>query len=168
MKNLGIQIIGLLAILLWVVSVQQKKQYKILFLQALANLMYTTQYFLLGAFTAGSMNLVSCGRCFLFYRKRKEGKDIPKIYLIGFILILVIFGIMTYESKLSLIPIVITILYTISSYMESSKFLRIIFLGAAFVLMYYNYKVGAYVCIIGNILEIISGSVSLIRFRKSC
>lgn len=166
MENLLIQIIGALAVLLWVISVQQKKQYKILFLQALANLMYTIQYFLLGVFTAGSMNLVSCGRCFLFYKKRKEKKNIPKIYLIGFILSLVTLGIITYENKLSLIPIIITIFYTISSYMKNSNWLRIIFLVAAFIWVYYNYTVGAYVCIIGNILEIISGSISLIRFRR--
>jgi len=158
--------VGALAILFWIISVQEKKQYKILFLQAIANLIYTIQYFLLGAFTAGIMNFVSFGRCFLFSEKRKKGKDIPKIYLIGFILILIVLGIITYKDYLSLIPIVITIFYTISSYMKNSKWLRIIFLVAAFIWIYYNYMVGAYICIIGNVIEIISGSISIIRFKK--
>ncbi len=161
-----IQMVGALAILFWVISVQEKKQYKILFLQAIANLIYTIQYFLLGVFTAGAMNMVSFIRCFLFYERRKNEKNIPKTYLIGFVIILIIFGIITYEDYLSLIPIIITIFYTISSYMKNSKWLRIIFLMAAFIWIYYNYMVGAYICIIGNILEIISGSISIIRFNK--
>lgn len=166
-KSLLIQIIGGLAILLWVISVQEKKQYKILFLQALANLLYTVQYFLLGIFTAGSMSLVSFGRCFLLYIKRKKEKEISKSHLIVSIIILIILGAITYESLLSLIPIVITIFYTISSYMKNSQWLRIIFLIAAFIWIYYNYIVGAYVCIIGNVLEIISGTISIIRFHKN-
>jgi len=166
MESWLIQIVGGLAVLLWLISVQQKKQYKILFLQAIANFLYTVQYFLLGAFTAGCMNFVSFGRCFLFAEKRKKEKEIPRIYLLGFILILITLGMITYNGYLSSIPIVITIFYTISSYMKNSKWLRIIFLIAAFIWIYYNYMVGAYICIIGNIFEIISGTISIIRFNK--
>lgn len=166
MRNLLIQIIGVIAILLWIFSVQQKKEHKILFLQTLANLMYTIQYYLLGVFTAATMNLVSCGRCYLFYKKRKAGKNIPKMELFIFLLCLIILGIITYESPLSLIPIIITIFYTVSAYLKNAIWLRIIFLSAAFVWIFYNYTVGAYVCIIGNVLEIISGSISLVRFHK--
>ena len=160
------QIIGILAISFWAISIQEKEQYKILFLQAISNLMYTIQYFLLGVFTASSMNFISFGRCFLFYRKKKYEKSISKSLFIGFILLLVVFGFITYDGYLSLIPIIITIFYTITSYMESSNFIRVIFLLAAFIWIYYNYSVGAYICIVGNVLEIISGVVSLIRFSN--
>ncbi len=167
MKNFWIQMITIVAIFFWVISIQQKKQYKILFCQTISNLVYTIEYFLLGVYTASAMNLISTVRCFLFYKKNKEGKKIKESWLIGFILLLIIFGILTYDGYLSLIPVIITIFYTISSYMKDSKWIRIVVLVAAFFWIYYNYKNGVYLATIGNFLEIISGIVSLVRYRKS-
>ena len=47
-ENIWVVAFSILAIILWVISVQEKKQYKILFLEGLANLAYTISYFLLG------------------------------------------------------------------------------------------------------------------------
>ncbi len=165
-ENIWVVAFSILAIILWVISVQEKKQYKILFLEGLANLAYTISYFLLGAYTPSSMNFVSTIRCFIFSKDRKENKDIPGYYLAFFLILLVVFGFITFRGFLSLIPIIITAFYTISSYLNDSKYLRIVFLVMAFVWIFYNYMVGAYVCIIGNVLEIISGVISLIRFKK--
>lgn len=96
----------------------------------------------------------------------KNKKDISKLWLIVFLVLLVLFGFLSYDGYLSLIPLIITIGYTITSYMKNSKWLRIFFLASAFIWIYYNFMVGAYVFIIGNILEIISGIVALIRFDK--
>ncbi len=126
----------------------------------------TIEYLVLGVLSAASMNFVSTIRCYLFYRKKKERRKVPEVWLIGFISLLIILGIITYNGYLSLIPIIITIFYTISSYLKKAKWIRIVVLIAAFIWIYYNYMVGAYVVIIGNILEIISGTISLIRYRK--
>lgn len=67
MDNILIQSIGLIAIFFWVISIQKKEQHEILFLQAISNFVYVIQYFLLGVFIAGFMNLVSGFRCFMFY-----------------------------------------------------------------------------------------------------
>ncbi len=163
-NNFLAQIIGAFAILFWVVSVHGKKQYKILFLQALANLLYTFQYILLGVFPAASMNICSCFRSYIFYRKRKEDKDISNVWLLFFIFLIILVGGITYNGYLSLIPIIITLFYTVSSWMKESTWIRIVFLVAAFVWIYYNYKVGAYITIVGNIFEVVSGILALIKF----
>ena len=160
------QIIGIVAIVLWVISVQKKEEYKILLLQALANLIYTVQYVLLQVFPAAFMNIASFFRCYIFYIKRKNEKNISKLWLIIFIIIVIVLGILTYDGYLSLIPIIITLFYTISSWMKDAKWIRIVFLIAAFIWIYYNYVVGAYICIIGNVFEIISGTLALIRFSN--
>lgn len=165
--NVVAQFFGIAAIMFWAYSIQKKEQYKILFLQALANIAYTIQYVLLGVYSAASMNFMSFIRSGLFCIKRKKNKEISKVWLIFFCILVVIFGVLTYENYLSLIPLVITLFYTISSWMENSNWLRIVFLIAAFVWVYYNYTVGAYVCILGNVIEIISAITSLIRFSKS-
>ena len=50
--------------------------------------------------------------------------------------------------------------------MKDAKWLRIVFLLTAFLWLYYNITMGAYVAVGGNILEIISGTISIFRFNK--
>ena len=161
------QICGIAAIIVWNISIQNKKLEKILYFQFLANLLYSMEYFLLGAPIAGFMDFSSGCRCFVFYYKNKKKQPISKKWLFLFITLIIGIGILGYTSPLSLIPVILTFFYTIASYSKTSNFTRIAFLIAAFIWIYYNYKVGAYVGIIGNIIEIISGIVSIYRFRKT-
>ena len=164
--NLFAQLIGIVAIAFWIFSIQKKEQHKILFLQFLSNLCYAIQYILLGAFEASSMNFTSAIRTYIFYSKRKNNKDISLNYLFLFIALITILGIITYKSVLSLIPIFITVLYSISNWVKDEKWIRITVLICAFVWIYYNFVVGAYISIIGNIFEIISSIIALYRFKS--
>lgn len=157
------QIIGGFAIALWVISIQNKKREKILLFQFWANILYMLEYSLLGAMSASMMNFSSSIRCITFYKTKKSNSYGS---LILFSLCVIILGILTYNGLLSLIPIVITLFYTISSWAKNPIWNRITVLGAALVWIYYNYTVGAYITIVGNILEIISAVISLIRFKK--
>ena len=67
----------------------------------------------------------------------------------------------------NLIPIIITLAYTYSVWQDNLTVTRLVFLIAAFIWIYYNIKVGAYVSIVGNMFEIISGITALIRFKRS-
>lgn len=156
------QIIGGLAISLWVVSIQNKERKNILLFQGVANLLYIIEYSLLNAYSAASMNLISTIRCFIF--RKVDEKKLHKLTII-FIGLILILGLLTYNGILSLIPILISIIYTISSSNKNAKYNRIAILIAAFIWIYYNYKVEAYITIVGNIFEIISGILSLIRFK---
>ena len=164
--NFLAQLVGVIAIILWGFSIQKKEQYKILFLQFLSNIAYVIQYLLLGVLETASMNFISAIRTYLFYKKRKNNKEISTNYLIFFIILIMFLGILTYKNYLSLIPIFITIFYSVSNWLKDAKWIRIVILISAFIWIYYNYVVGAYICIIGNIFEIISGVTSLIRFSK--
>ena len=164
--NINAQILGTIAIALWAYSLQKKEQYKILFFQSLSNCAYVIQYILLGTLGAAAMDFTSAIRTFLFYKKRKNNEEISKYYLIFFIILIIILGTLTYKNALSLIPITITIFYSISNWLKEANWIRIVVIITAFVWIYYNFTVGAYVGIIGNIFEIISGVIGLIRFSK--
>ena len=164
--NFLAQLIGFIAVTFWVFSIQRKEQSQILFLQFIANLIYVIQYSLLGAFSAASMNFTSSIRSYVFYKKRKSNKEISINYLIFFIILIVLLGIITYKDFLSLIPIFITIFYSISNWLKDAKWIRIVVLVCAFIWIYYNCIVGAYICIVGNVFEILSGTIALFRFSK--
>lgn len=156
-------VIGCMAISFWVISIQYRDRKNILLFQAIANSFYSIQYFLLGAYSACIMNLLSTVRCFIF--SKAKNKTI-KLFNFIFCLIILFIVVFTYNGLLSLIPPIITIFYTISSSKNNNMWNRITVLLAAFVWIYYNYKVGAYITILGNIFEIGSGILSIGRFKN--
>ena len=168
MNNIEIlaQFFGIVAIIIWNLSIQNKELKRILFFQFIANLFYSLEYFLLGAGTAGLMDFTSGCRCFVFYYKNKKNKPISKKWLFIFCFLITVLGIIGYNGPISLIPVILTLFYTISSYTKTSNWTRISFLLAAFIWIYYNIQVKAYVGVIGNSIEIISGIISIFRFRN--
>lgn len=156
-----------IAIFIWNLSIQNKKMEKILYFQFLSNMLYGLSYFLLGVPIAAIMDSLGSLRCFLFYYKKKKEQDIPLYWLFIFCLLVIALGIINYNGIISLIPIIITIFYTISSWANETNWLRIIFILAAILWIYYNLTIGAYVAVVGNFFEIISGAISIYRFKKT-
>ena len=75
------QIIGFFAVVFFVFSINNKDKSRVLNLQAVANLLYTISYFLIGVFSAGLMNLVSMIRCLVFSEFSKNKQNIPSYWL---------------------------------------------------------------------------------------
>ena len=159
------QVLASLAILFWVISILLKNKKNILLMQVIANGIYGIEYLLLGAFSAASMNFLSFLRLLVYYFYTSLNIKMPKWILFVFIALVLLFGIITYDGLISLLPIIITVLYTYAFWQNNLNVARIIYIVAAIIWIYYNYEVGAYVGIIGNILEIITGLISLIKYR---
>lgn len=159
------QVLALFAILFWVISILLKNKKNILLMQVIANGIYGIEYLLLGAFSAASMNFLSFLRLLVYYFYALLNIKISKWILFVFIALVLLFGIITYDGLISLLPIIITVLYTYAFWQNNLNVARIIYIVAAIIWIYYNYEVGAYVGIIGNALEIITGLISLIKYR---
>lgn len=159
------QVLALFAILFWVISILLKNKKNILLMQVIANGIYGIEYLLLGAFSVASMNFLSFLRLLVYYFYALLNIKMPKWILFVFITLVLLFGIITYDGLISLLPIIITVLYTYAFWQNNLNVARIIYIVAAIIWIYYNYEVGAYVGIIGNILEIITGLISLIKYR---
>lgn len=134
-------------------------------MQVIANGIYGIEYLLLGAFSAASMNFLSFLRLLVYYFYALLNIKMPKWILFVFITLVLLLGIITYDGLISLLPIIITVLYTYAFWQNNLNVARIIYIVAAIIWIYYNYEVGAYVGIIGNALEIITGLISLIKYR---
>lgn len=159
-------IIGVFAIITWSLSIQNKDRKNILIFQIVANAFYSIQYFLLGAVTAGMTNLLSIFRCLTFYFEEKIKGKISFISFVIFSFLIISIGIITYENPISLIPILCGNLYMYSIWQNNLNLTRHLFIIAALVLVYYNFKVGAIVLFFGNTMDILSGIISIIRFRR--
>ena len=161
-----IQTIGIVAFILFVYSLQKKDKKEILFYQLLANILYAIQYISLGAYIAGILNVVTVTRCFIYYKYEKDKKEIPLFILITYILIIILVSIFTVDSYISILPSIINIIYIVSTWQKNTMVLRLSFMVAAILWIYYNLTVGAYTAIIGNIFEIISILYACIKLNR--
>lgn len=161
-----IQLLGVCAMISWVSSIQLNKKEQILELQIIASIFYAVHYGLLDAMSAVGVTLVSIVRLLTIYIIEKKGKEVPVYVLVIFMLLLVVVGIFTYAGPISLLPIVITMIYTYATWQKNTKVIRLGFFCAGWLWIIYNFSVGSYVLMIGNALEVISSTVSFIRFDK--
>ena len=106
-------------------------------------------------------------RTLIFYKYEKNDKKIPVIYLIILELIILLFGIYTYNGLYSIIPIVIAGLYTYGTWQEKINRTYIIGTIVAILWIYYNFIVGAYVAIIGSVIELIGSILGFIKLKTS-
>lgn len=160
------QLLGAGALLTIILSVQFKKKKNVMLMQAISNMLYTFQYILLNVISAASLNVVTLIRCLIYYNYDKKRKKIPFVIAVIFSIISIILGIVFYEGLLTIIPVAITISYTVSSLSKNANIFRKTFLVCSFVWIFYNYTVGAYVAMIGNIGEIFSTIIALKRYKK--
>jgi len=158
--------IGVFAIIIWVLSIQNKNKKEILIYQIVANILYGLQYFLLNAYSASIMDFISGFRCLSFYSEEKKHGKISNYSLLFFTILTIILGIFTYNGAISLLPIIASLIYMYSLWQNNLNTTRYLFIITGFVWLCYNINVGAYINIIGNSFEIISGIISIIRFRR--
>lgn len=167
MKNiLYAQLIGIFAMLTISFSVQCRKKKHMMMVQSCAHMLYAFQYALLGAISAAYMDVMAIIRNILFYKYDKNKKQIPIILSIFIIILTSIIGYLNYTNILSLVPVIIAILYTIGASFKDPKVYKYVFGFCAIAWLFYNLKFKAYVCVIGNIMEIISTIIALIRDTK--
>lgn len=159
-------IIGIIAVIFYILSIQCKSKRNVLYMQLVANVFYSIQYLLLNALSAGFITILSVFRCFIYNVYETKNKKIPVLYPILFIVLITIISIITYTNILSLIPLFINIAYILCTYFNNLKAMRLTFLGCAITWIIYNYKVGAFASLIGNVFEIVSCLIALKRFKK--
>lgn len=155
--------LGAIALIIWVISLQLSEKYKMLFLQLISNVLYGIQYSILGLFSASSMNLVSIVRCYIFGKDSKKNKNTP-LWLLGvFVVAILILALINCKTFLDIVPIIAALLFTISSWQKSTRVICFSCLLAAVCLAIYNFIVGAYINLGGNVFEISSAAIAIIR-----
>lgn len=160
-------IVSILSVFLFIISVQFKKKKDILLTQTFASMCYFIAYLILGSYSGCTIELIEQTKDITFYQYERKNKKIPIIVLVIFVCSLFIASIITYDGFYSLMPLIINLLYFVSSYFKNPKYMRLTMLICGFLWIYFNFKVGAYIIIVGNILEIISAIISLIRYKKN-
>lgn len=159
-------VVSILSIFLYIMSVQFKKKKDILITQIGASMCYLIVYVIKGAWSGVSIEVLEELKNLVFIKIEKKNKKIPLFILIIFLSLLVAVSIYFYDGILSLLPLLINIILFTSTYFKNPKYIRYTMLIAGLLWGIYNIYVGAYIICIGNFLEIISATISIIRYKK--
>lgn len=164
-------IVGILAVILFVLSYQQKTRRGIVLCNSISRALYVLQYLLLFAFEGAVLDIVGILASVLAQNKDKSIiKKHSKYVIIGINLLIIVTGILLYKNIFSLLPMFGVLLHTGAFWLTNEKHIRrISFLGSPFWFVY-NIISGAFGSAIGDMMTMISIAIAMYRYdfkRKS-
>ena len=125
-ENLVGNIIGLLAVISALGIYGYKSRKKILLAKLIADGLWAIHFLLLGATTGGVLNVVNAFRDGVFYNKDSKKWAGSKIWVLVFILVGIISGLMSWEGYFSLLPIIGSSISIIGLWCSDSFMLRVV------------------------------------------
>lgn len=164
------QIIGIIAVILFVLSYQLKKRSGIIICNVISRCLYILQYILLGAFSGAILDVLG-----VFASVIAEKKDKPFIkkhlrtVIIAIDAIMVIAGVVICiinNSLLDLLPIAGVLLHTSAFWISDERKIRLVSLTGSPFWFVYNFASRAYGSAAGDLFTIVSIIVAMIKYRK--
>ena len=159
-----VQIFGVLTLILFVVSLQQRKKENFLLLQTFGTLLFIIQYILTGKITGAIIFIIVAIRGLVFYYyKRKNLKPSLKI-LVGFQIILLISTYFSWQNLLSIIPYTATAVKTWGTWQDDMKWTRRASMFCQSFMIIYNLSASMYTGALTEIFALTSTLVAIWRY----
>lgn len=161
------QIVGLLAVVTFLLSYQQKKRRGIIIFNTVSRALYILQYILLGAYSGALLDVL--GALSSIVATKKETPFIKKHFkavLIGINSVIVVAGLLIYKTPLDLLPILGVVLHTGAFWIDDEKIIRRVSLAGSPFWFIYNLLSRAYFSALGDILTMASIIIAMIRYRN--
>ena len=155
-----IQLIGLLAFCILVLSFYKKEPTTILTYQITANFAYSVHYFLLGGLTGAFISFINIIRNIAFIKFNNKRIIVP-IFILAYFIVTIIF----YENIYSLLPMIATTAYLIFMPLNKKKYLLIGEIIGASLWLLYSIFVLSYSGMITESILIISNIIQLTRLK---
>ncbi len=161
-KFILVQLIGLCALFMLVLSLQNNNKKMLMKYQMFSSLLYAVQYAFLGAYTGCLLNLTCVFRNYIFGKNENGRASI--IWLIVVLAHIVGFSLITYTDIVSLLVMFGIILFSVAMWYGDLTFMRIGEAIACALLMIYNVKVLAFTSCIATMIEISTVLIAIYRF----
>ena len=161
-------IIGIIAVAMFVLSYQFKTRRWIIIFNGGSRVFYVLQYILLGAFEGAVLDIVALLVTLLTdQRERNWLKKHYKLAIVASNVFIVAAGLTFYKNVFSLLPIIGVVFETGALWLTDEKKIRILsFFGAPFWLVY-NLLVSAYGSVAGNVMTMVSIGLAIYRYDIS-
>lgn len=157
------QILAVVAFGLDTLAMQCKKKSGILIMGMASNMTYALEYGFLGAWTGAISLLIGTVRNITYFIFDKKGLKPNKIVLMIFIFLLVGAGIYTWENATSLLPMIALIVWTIASWQDNPKWMRVAEIIICIMWIIYDLFVRAYIGCLTEFIILSSATIGMFR-----
>ncbi len=141
-----------------------KSKKQIIFMFILANLFSAINFILLQSYSGAVICFFAILQTFINKIFEKKQQQVPKIIIVIYIMISIILGIITFNNMIDMLPIICSILYTITIIQNKEKNIRRISLVNIILWIIYDIVYQAYTAAISDSLMTISTIVGIYRF----
>jgi hypothetical protein len=160
------QVLGVVALVTAIISVQLKEKTKLLLLQIIENSAKILALGFVGGMSGAYSETVGLLRKVWFFHTSKHHKRNRTISLVVFCSLAILVSILTWEGVITLLPMLAVILGTIGLWQENMFVLRYLAIVASILYATYALFVGAYTNAVSETFMIGSIIISLIRFSR--
>lgn len=158
------QFFGILVIIANVISMQMKKKKQIIFMFILANSFSSINFILLQSYSGAIICFFTIIQTFINKSFENKKQQVPKILILIYIIVSIILGVITFNHIIDVLPIICSILYTITIIQDKEKNIRIISLVNIILWIIYDLVCQAYTAAISDLLMTISTIIGMYRF----
>lgn len=157
------QIFGILVIITNVLAMQMKDKKQIILLFVFANLFSAINFLLLQSYTGTIICVFAIVQTLVNKVFENKSKNIPIGVILCYVIISIILGLLTFASFIDIIPIICSILYTITIIQKEEKNIRRITLVNIILWIVYDIICLAYTAALSDSLTTISTLVGMYR-----
>lgn len=159
-----VQILGIATLILFVVSLQQRKKEYFLLLQTAGTLLFVIQFLLTGRITgAVTFSIVTIrGLVFYFYKKKDLKPSLT--VLVVFIAALFISSYFSWQNILSIIPLVATVAKTWGTWQDDMKWTRTTSLFGQGFMIIYDLAAAMYTGALTEVCNLVSTLIAMWRY----
>lgn len=160
---LYIQLIGILAFCVMVLSFYNKNPRTIIAYQIVSNFAYTVHYLLLGALSGAYISFVGIFRNIALLKVKKNKSILAIIVIFLYLLITIIF----YENIYSIFPLIANSIYLLLMIKNTRKSLIIAGIISAIMWGSYAIFVKSYASMITESILLVSNTIQLVKLNKN-
>ena len=153
---------GFLGIISTVVIYQQKTRIGLLISKLISDVIWFCQYALIGAWSGAAISVIAMIRELIFINRKKKWANSP-LWLLLFIALSGVSGILTWKNLYSIFPCIASALAVIGFWIGNPKLSRFLSYPISSCMLTYAISNTAYMAIINELLSIGSSVVGNIR-----
>lgn len=164
MKFAAAQVVGLVAMLFFILSFQSNNKKRILTFQGISAGVFTLHFVLLGAYTGAGMNAIEIGRNLILLKF--ENSRWKPVWVTIFFLLFIAIGIITWQNTWGLLPIFGQCLATLTLSFKKPRYIRFLFVPVSLLWLVYNIVSLSIAGILTESINLLSLAVAIWRFEK--
>lgn len=157
------QIIGIVVAGFNVGAMYLKEKKNILKLMIISSIAFAVNMFMLGGISGGVISLIGAVQTFINYQYDKKEIKYPKWLIISYIIIAIVCGMFSYKSPIDIVPVICSVLFTISILQSKEKNIRRTMLLMFISWTIYSFSIKAYTTAVVDGLQSILTIIAIVK-----